>query len=438
MRKSLLLAEHLTISVVMLIILLGIVFLSFSLVKDVLMDPQRYFSTDLSVSEVQFVIVYLSLVIVSVLVSYIIYLLLTLRTRAEIMVLKANKTLSASLEQFKRLYEGAPVPYIILNEKGEILESNKAALRFFGVVQNEIEGKNLFSYQTKENLEKAEKLLQYYRSDIPIDKEETQMITKSGAVKWVLLSVFEMRDLKNYGRNGLATIFDITERKQLDQAKTEFVSLASHQLRTPVSTVKWYTDMLLSGSFGELLPKQTEYMNIIQEVNEEMIGLIDTLLNVSRIEIGSLKPDLKKINVEELAESVLTELSSQIEEKNININKQYNNNLENIESDPKLLRIVIQNLLSNAVKYTPPDGEVSIVFKDSFTEKAIIISDTGIGIPEKDQDKIFTKLFRADNAGSSQGTGLGLYLVKSIMKTMGGDISFVSEENKGSTFTIVF
>jgi signal transduction histidine kinase len=138
-------------------------------------------------------------------------------------------------------------------------------------------------------------------------------------------------------------------------------------------------------------------------------------------------------------ESVLVELSSQIEEKNINIEKNYGGNLENIESDPKLLRIVIQNLISNAVKYTQPNGTVSITLKDSFKEKAIVVTDTGVGIPEKDQEKIFTKLFRAGNVdvlSSSQGTGLGLYLVKSIMETMGGSISFVSEENKGSTFTI--
>ena len=438
MKKSLLLTEHLTISVVILFILLGIVFSSFSLVQNILNDPHRYFSGDISVSEIQFYVVYIALVVVSVLFSYIIYLLLTLRTRAEIMVINRTQSLSASLDQFKKLYEGAPVPYLILNEKGEILESNKAALRFFGVVPEEIEGKNLFSYQSKENPEKTEKLLQYYKSNIPINKEETQMTIKNGSIKWVSLSVFEMKNMENFSHAGLATIFDITERKQLDQAKTEFVSLASHQLRTPVSTIKWYTDMLLSDNLGELQPKQTEYINTIYKVNENMIDLIDTLLNVSRTEIGSLRVDLKKTDVSELAESVLMELSSQIKEKNININKQYGNNLKNLESDPKLLRIVIQNLLSNAVKYTSPGGDITVEFKDSFTEKAVIVSDTGIGIPEKDQEKIFTKLFRAGNASGNQGTGLGLYLVKSIMETLGGDISFVSEENKGSIFTIRF
>jgi len=123
----------------------------------------------------------------------------------------------------------------------------------------------------------------------------------------------------------------------------------------------------------------------------------------------------------------------------LSINKQYGDNLKDIESDPRLLRIAIQNLISNAVKYTPDGGSITITFEDSVGEKAIIISDTGLGIPKEEQDKVFTKLFRADNVRNiknSQGTGLGLYLVKSIVETMGGSIGFVSEESRGSTFTI--
>jgi len=438
MKKSLLLTEHLTISSVVLCILLGLVFLFFYVTEDVLSRPQIYFSTDLSSAEVQFLIIRIALVLISVLVSCIIYLLLSMHTRTELAIIGATKSLNTSLEQFEKLYEEAPVPYIILNEAGEIHKPNKAALRFFGVVPGEIEGKNLFHYQPEEDKDKIEKLFRYYKSNIPINNEEVRMITKSGAVRWALLSVFEIINPENSTRAGLATIFDITEHKKLDQAKTEFVSLASHQLHTPVATVKWFMEMLLSNDIGELSPKQKDYAVRVQKVNEEMIDLVETLLNVSRIEVGSLKIESKPTNVVELAESVLTELSSQIEAKNIIIDKQYNDNLKDIQSDPKLLRIAIQNLLSNAVKYTPEGGTIAITFKDSFLgDKTIIVSDTGAGIPKNQQDKIFTKLFRADNVTpGTQGTGLGLYLVKSMVEQMGGNISFVSEENKGSTFTI--
>jgi PAS domain S-box-containing protein len=439
MRKNFILTEHITISSTILLVLLGTIFLSFSLIKNIFINPYRYFSTGFSPAEVLFFIVYTSLIIICVLVSFIIYLLLTLRTRAELMVLSATKSLNSSLEQFVKIYDGAPVPYVTLNDKGEISNPNKAALRFFGEVLEEVEGKNLFSCQYKEDSDKAEKLLQYYKAKLPINREEIRLITKDGSVKWVLLSVFEMESFGSSKRTGLATIFDITEQKKLDQAKTEFVSLASHQLKTPVSTVKWYADMLLSGSLGELSEKQKDYMSIIYKVNGEMIELIDALLNVSRVEIGSLKAESKSTNVIGLTESVLVELSSKIEEKKLIINKQYKDDFKNIQSDPKLLRIVIQNLISNSVKYTPEGGSIDISFKDSITGKSIIVSDTGIGIPKDEQDKIFTKLFRANNVRiltSNDGTGLGLYLVKSIIETMGGSISFVSEENKGSTFTI--
>ncbi|MEK7669302.1 MAG: ATP-binding protein [Patescibacteria group bacterium] len=439
MRKNLLLAEHLTISSVVLFIMLGAVFASFSLVEDILTRPQRYFSTELSSEEIQFILVHISFVIISVLASYIIYLVLSLHTRTEITVFNTTKSLAASLEQFVKFYEEAPVPYIIIDKSGKIINPNKAALRFFGVVLEEIKEKDIFHYQPEEDKDRIEKLTRYYKGNIPINREEVRIVTKSGAIKWALLSIFETKDPESFARTGLVTIFDITEQKQLDQAKTEFVSLASHQLRTPVATVKWYVEMLLSGNMGEFSPKQNDYLGTVYKVNEEMIDLVETLLNVSRVEIGSVRVESKPTNAIDLTEGILVELSPQIETKKINIERQYDDNLRNIESDPKLLRIVIQNLISNAVKYTPDGGTVAIRFKESLGENIIVVSDNGIGIPENQQNKVFTKMFRADNAHNltgSQGTGLGLYLVKSIIEAMGGNISFISKEDEGSTFTI--
>jgi two-component system sensor histidine kinase VicK len=198
--------------------------------------------------------------------------------------------------------------------------------------------------------------------------------------------------------------------------------------------------MLISGDIGEVSEKQKEYLEKLHIANEEMVDLVDVLLNVSRIEMGTLPIDKKQTNVEEITESILADFSVEIERKGIRVEKKYNDNLKNIKSDPKLLRIVIQNLISNAIKYTPSGGGVSIIFEESLIKgKKIIISDSGIGIPKNAQSMIFTKLFRADNARvleNVSGTGLGLYLVKSIIGSMGGDLSFVSEENKGSIFTI--
>lgn len=426
-------------SFAVLFVLVVILFLSKSHIEKIVSDPLKYIHSNLSVTEIYFVTIFIALIVIIVSFSYILYLLLTYNTRFNLEIWNATKKVAFSKEQFKRLYESAPVPYLLLDKNAEISDPNKAVLRFFGVLPEEIVGKNIFSYISGENRELAERLLQYYKSNVPINRQEVDMITKKGDIRSVQLSVFEIKNLVSFSSTGLAMIFDITEQKMLDKAKTEFVSLASHQLRSPLATTKWLTEMLISGDIGELSQKQKEYLDKLHIANEDMVDLVDLLLNVSRVEIGMLSVDIKFTNVEELSESILNELFFLINKKKIQIHREYNGFLQNIQSDPKLLRIVIQNLVSNALKYTPIGGTVTITFEETTSERRIKVSDTGLGIPKNQQDHIFTKLFRADNVlrlNDSQGTGLGLYLVKSIVSSIGGSISFVSEENIGSTFTI--
>ncbi|MDR3558602.1 MAG: PAS domain-containing sensor histidine kinase [Candidatus Pacebacteria bacterium] len=379
------------------------------------------------------------------LASYIIVKHFRDKTRLQDMAIvpKEVEWLSVSREQFKKLFEEAPVAYFILNKRGEIKDINKAGLRFFNAVPEEIMLKNLFSYATEEDADYAGYLMTCCTLGTPINKKELRMAPKKGDPRWVHLSVLPLTESSgSENRSSLATIFDITEQKNLDQAKTEFVSLASHQLRAPLATVKWYSEMLSNPNVGVLNQKQREYVKTIEEVNTDMIDLVDTLLNVSRIEIGKLVVDLKPTNVQELVDSILTELSSQIEKKKMNMVKQYSaSTLTNINSDPRLLRIVIHNLITNAIKYTLDGGTIAINLMESAGKSQITVSDTGYGIPKDQQNKIFTKLFRADNVkeiSSSQSTGLGLYLVKSMVEAMGGSISFESVENKGTTFTVAF
>ncbi len=253
--------------------------------------------------------------------------------------------------------------------------------------------------------------------------------------------------LKNESIGAIVVFRDITKDKGIDKAKTEFVSLASHQLRTPLSTINWYTEMLLAGDAGKINDNQKKYLNEIYTGNQRMVKLVNALLNVSRMELGTFSVDPEPTDIIKLAESVLREQSPQITEKKIKLTSNFAKDIPIMQVDPKLLRMVFQNLLSNSVKYTPEQGSITMTIKFIANESEnksqnknieITVTDTGYGIPKEQHDKIFTKLFRADNVKEkdTEGTGLGLYLVKSIVEHSEGKIWFESETDMGTTFHI--
>jgi len=239
-------------------------------------------------------------------------------------------------------------------------------------------------------------------------------------------------------RGAIEVFRDIYREKEIDKSKTEFVSLASHQLRTPLSTISWYAEMLLAGDAGKVTKEQTRYIDEIYRSNQRMTELVGSLLNVSRIELGTFSVDPEPTDLVKLAQETVKDLEPQIFARRLNFQEHYEPNIPVVNVDPKLMRMVIENLASNAIKYTPEAGKVSLYIKRHAGNTQIIVKDSGFGIPLRQQDKIFSKLFRADNVKThdTEGTGLGLYLVKSIVDYSGGKIWFKSKENKGTTFHV--
>ncbi|MDD5489530.1 MAG: HAMP domain-containing sensor histidine kinase [Candidatus Moranbacteria bacterium] len=224
--------------------------------------------------------------------------------------------------------------------------------------------------------------------------------------------------------------------KEVDRAKTDFVSLASHQLRTPLTSVSWYSEMLLRHEVGPLNPKQKEYLDEVYAQNRRMIDLVDDLLNSSRIDMGMLNIEPRKTDLKIVLGSALDEIDPLVREKKIDLEKNIAENLPAVETDPEMIRIIFQNLISNAVKYTPEGGKVKVALSPVGSHLEFKVADTGYGITKSQQNRVFTKMFRADNIRSkvTDGTGLGLYIAKAIAKELGGKLHFDSEENKGTTF----
>jgi len=223
---------------------------------------------------------------------------------------------------------------------------------------------------------------------------------------------------------------------EANRMKSEFVSIVSHQLRSPLSNLKWATELLMSGKLGKTEEKQTEYFKILKENSDRMGELIKDLLIVSRIETAKLPIKKVEFSLEDLVKELIKEFRPFAQASNVEIEFQAKRNLPKIFADPSQIRLVIENLSDNAIRYINGKGVVEIKVERKEKNLYLEIRDTGVGIPEEEQKYIFQKFFRSENVlkYQTQGSGLGLYISRAIIEKSGGKIGFKSEENKGSTF----
>jgi len=237
----------------------------------------------------------------------------------------------------------------------------------------------------------------------------------------------------------LVIAHDITREKRIEQLKTEFVSLSAHQLRTPLSAIKWTLRMLLDGDLGEITAEQRNYLEKTAGSTERMIVLINDLLNVTRIEEGRYLYKPVPLLLEPIVQSVVDSYKDEIKQKKIKFKFSKPKELPPIQLDEEKIKLAIQNIFDNAVRYTPAGGEVKVSLKYDKKKWEVVssVQDSGIGIPKDQQERVFTKFFRGSNAmrTATEGSGLGLYITKHIIEAHGGRIWFKSEVNKGSTFS---
>ena len=243
---------------------------------------------------------------------------------------------------------------------------------------------------------------------------------------------------KNNNMTGCVVVFrDITKKYEVEQMKDAFISIASHQLRTPLTGIRWVIELFMKNT-ERFNDKEKEYLRNIHASSERLTLLVDQLLNVSRIEGGGISLVTKKVDAWGLVRDITREFSTISEVKKVDLKF---NSLENkiiVETDVNALRNIVQSVISNAIEYTPEKGSVEVCVEEKNDSFIVSVTDTGIGIPKKDIPKLFTKFRRSENARKLKpdGTGLGLYITKQAIDFLGGSISVESEEGKGTKFNI--
>jgi len=237
----------------------------------------------------------------------------------------------------------------------------------------------------------------------------------------------------------LIILHDITRERMIERMKTEFVSISAHQLRTPLSAVKWTLKMILEGDLGKISKEQRTFLEKTYLSNERMINLINDLLNISRIEEGRFLYKIQKYDIVKLLERTIASLKEVALRKKLDFKFfKPEKRIPDVEVDIEKISLVFQNMIENAIHYTSPGGKVYVNIEYSPAEKKILffVKDSGIGISKNQRARVFSKFFRGSNAIKleTEGTGLGLFIAKNIIEAHGGKIWFKSQENKGTTF----
>lgn len=348
--------------------------------------------------------------------------------------------LAVAKAQLEHVFARSPVPYLRIDKRGAVLSANLAAVRIFDTTTEAMTSLPLFDYlqtdETETDITLAV-LQQKIKSGISVSDVECKLTSCEGVLRWVRLSI-HVDDGANAER--LVTLVDITIQKRVDQAKSEFVALAAHQLRTPIAAIRWNIELLTSGSVDGWSEKQQKYLHKASQNATRMGTLIADFLSASKLETGTFATDPEQVDFSAYLDEVIDEFSALIDKKRLQVERDMPPEPVTVVADRRLLHIFTSNLISNACKYTPAEGSVQIAYLVRDDMVVFTVRDSGIGIPAQARERLFSKFFRAENARKLQaeGTGLGLYLVKQAAEMVGGDVAVDSAHGEGSVFTVRF
>lgn len=280
------------------------------------------------------------------------------------------------------------------------------------------------------------------------DDERKSMTNIVLDVALALENAFQYEKIKKFNSELEAKIVEATKQlhrkneklKALDEAKDEFISMASHQLRTPLTSIKGYISLILDGDMGKITPNQKKILSEAFASSQRMVYLISDLLNVSRLRTGKFMIEESDIYLPDLISEEIEQVKDLALVKNIDLTYIKPKKFPTIKLDDMKIRQVVMNFIDNAIHYTPDGGKIKVSLINKDQKISLTVKDSGIGVPKKEQSKLFTKFYRANNARKARpdGTGLGLFMAKKVITASGGELIFNTIEGKGSTFGFSF
>jgi PAS domain S-box-containing protein len=339
-------------------------------------------------------------------------------------------------EQLERFFTMSGDLLCIAGFDGYFTRVNESWHRTLGYTVSELLSRPLMDLVHQEDREATRTMFTSLTRGIPVQAFENRYRCSDGSYRWLSWTATPKPD----ERLVYAVVHDATTRKGLEhqtqetlKMRNDFVSFVTHQLRTPLSGIRWMLE--LANDTGDGMEKAS-YIGDAYESANRLIGLVNDLLDVSRLESGKLQVALEPVRLPEITDAVVADVATLIREKGHVLDVQSVPDLPVAMLDSQLTRQVILNLVSNAIKYTPPGGRIDIRMSLEDGSLRWSIRDSGIGIPAESQRRLFEKFFRAGNAHTvdTEGTGLGLYLVRLIVERLGGRIACESEEGRGTLF----
>lgn len=347
---------------------------------------------------------------------------------------QAKEVIIAQQRQLQTILDSAPALIFYKDKQNRFLQVNNACAKAMGMSKQDVEGKSAFDIYPRKQA------MAFWKDDLAVIKSGKPKIgiiepaQIKDRTRWFQTDKIPYRNEKGdiIGVIGFAT--DITERKTLEARKDEFISIASHELKTPVATIKAYTQIL--GRLFSLRddPEPTEYLAKLEFQVDRLTELINQLLDISRIQYGKLNLIKEKFNLVDLVKDIAKDMQNITQRHSIVVEGGYQGK---ILADKHRISQVLINLISNAIRYSPKADQVIIKIFSDQNNVGVSVTDFGIGITPRDLSRLFERFFQAENRirRSQGGLGLGLYLSKQIIKSHKGEIWAQSEKGKGSTFT---